>query len=436
MRTSFIEDLQSDFAVAEQYVSTIGETAWEELSIGMTLPANTTSVVAYMKYESGTEVYFDDLKIELNAVPVAMVVQENHYYPFGLGMKGLDYVQNVNQENKFQYNGKEKQPELSLNWYDYGARNYDAQIGRWHNIDPMADAMVNWSPYNYVFNNPIRMIDPDGMSPRYNWTNGTYYDTQTGAEMSWEEVQGYLGIGGFGSNNQQNGKGWSITKDKTEKGVRNVELSLSVKVLNGSSVLKDEEKRQAGRYQFLVNSYIKEAEGILSGTSEYIDPVTKQKITLILKTKINVEFVDFINDNSFVIDFVNPNKNNTFETSGFLAEINGRTTRGISNFKSNYIEILIQKKGVIGTLSNHLMFHHIGRTIAHELGHSLGLNHAFKTDDWGKPIQVNGKNVILDPSIILKNGSADNTNLMNGDINGRSLNSTQMLKMISTIKGN
>ncbi|MCU0391519.1 MAG: hypothetical protein MUE81_10405 [Thermoflexibacter sp.] len=78
-------------APQEQYVTQAGETMWEELSIGMVLPANTTSVVAYMKYESGTVVYFDDLKIELNATPVAMVVQENHYYPFGLGMKGLDY---------------------------------------------------------------------------------------------------------------------------------------------------------------------------------------------------------------------------------------------------------------------------------------------------------------------------------------------------------
>jgi hypothetical protein len=70
------------------------------------------------------------LKIELYAVPVAMVVQENHYYPFGLGMKGLDYVQNVNQENKFTFNGKEKQTELGLNQYDFHARGFDYQTLR------------------------------------------------------------------------------------------------------------------------------------------------------------------------------------------------------------------------------------------------------------------------------------------------------------------
>jgi RHS repeat-associated protein len=110
------------------------------------------------------------------------IIEENHYYPFGLKHSGYNsdkmmYVKEVmNLKIKpvppllktaynYKYNGKELQEELGLNMYDYGARNYDPALGRWMNIDPLAEKMRRHSPYNYAFNNPMRFTDPDGMSP-------------------------------------------------------------------------------------------------------------------------------------------------------------------------------------------------------------------------------------------------------------------------------
>ncbi len=105
------------------------------------------------------------------------IISENNYYPFGLQHKGYNNYASANANDiaeKFKYNGKQLNDEFNINWYDFGARNYDAALGRWMNVDPLAENGRRWSPYNHSFNNPIYFQDPDGMwpNPFQGWGKG------------------------------------------------------------------------------------------------------------------------------------------------------------------------------------------------------------------------------------------------------------------------
>ena len=114
----------------------------------------------YKDHLANTRLAFSDLDNN-NVVDINEIIQVEHYYPFGMRFYGLGTPQ-VGPQHKYKYNGKEFQDAFGLDWYDYGARFYDPALGRWHAMDPHADRYSEYTPYNYVYSNPMNGIDEDG----------------------------------------------------------------------------------------------------------------------------------------------------------------------------------------------------------------------------------------------------------------------------------
>ena len=111
------------------------------------------------------------------------VAETNHYYPFG-----GTFATSSSSVQPYKYNGKELDTKASLNWYDYGARHYDAALCRWFVVDPLAEKMYGWSPYGYCFNNPVGSIDFEGKLVIF--INGFHNGFQGGNKIYWNTKHG------------------------------------------------------------------------------------------------------------------------------------------------------------------------------------------------------------------------------------------------------
>ncbi len=95
------------------------------------------------------------------------VLQQEHYYPFGMGIRGeWKFVQpQVGGVNQYQYNGKELNDDYGLDWNMAMFRSYDPSIGRWGQVDPLAEVFSSASSYSGMGDNPITFNDPLGLAP-------------------------------------------------------------------------------------------------------------------------------------------------------------------------------------------------------------------------------------------------------------------------------
>ena len=119
--------------------------------------------MGYITLANSTPTYHYYLKDHLGNSRVVIdghgqVEQVKHYYAFG----GLMGESTGGGAQPYKYNGKELDRMHGLDWYDYGARHYDAVLGRWMCVDPLAEKYNSIGGYVYCIGNPIRLVDPDG----------------------------------------------------------------------------------------------------------------------------------------------------------------------------------------------------------------------------------------------------------------------------------
>ncbi|TVR83502.1 MAG: RHS repeat-associated core domain-containing protein [Chitinophagaceae bacterium] len=227
---------------------------------------------------------------------------ETNYYPFGLAIPSQSFAlpnENDTCQNRYLYNGKEFQDDFKLNWYDYGARFYDAQIGRFHSVDPLAEKYLSISPYAYVGNNPIIRIDPDG--------------------MQWEETI------------------------ETRDGVTHRQFTITIQVKNSAGLSPEQLSSYTSTIQNLVESSY---QGVSSDGSESF------------ATSVVFDFDNSPSEGSFYVDFVNTVTNSDGSESSAVGRVDN-----IGDTNSNRIQLRSDLgNDLMGRVAGHEIGHTGGLT--------------------------------------------------------------------------
>ncbi|GEM_PF-1254989 len=211
------------------------------------------------------------------------VLGENNYHPFGLKHEGYNALAG-NSAYQYKYNGKELQ---ETGMYDYGARFYMPDIGRWGVVDPLTEQMRRHSPYNYAFNNPIRFIDPDDMQ-NYDITFGKSISAETQNKIvnDLEKETGLtLSVGSDGKlsyKETENMAGSATARDMLKGAIDNHRTDYQINSDNtrGSSIQEIQGRGEkvdgvAGyTHVYDLNINTDQVDRFIAGTSEALNPLT------------------------------------------------------------------------------------------------------------------------------------------------------------------
>ena len=220
------------------------------------------------------------------------------------------------------------QDELSLNLYDYGARNYDPAIGRWFNIDPASELMRRHSPYNYAFNNPVFFIDPDGMAAEgYNMPD----KDPPNLKNIWNSVKSFFGFG-----NNDNKKTATITVGELDG---DFDLS-NYSAISSSANLQEIPSNPLVNGDVRITQSIKSSSKLIKAE---LETLTRTNNSTDVRQKLSTNFDTGINGG--VVLTHQEDGNVIFSTSGSYtlpmlgAKVEGVTSLNITNFENSSLQL-------------------------------------------------------------------------------------------------
>ncbi|AFM02655.1 RHS repeat-associated core domain protein [Bernardetia litoralis DSM 6794] len=159
-----LRDSTDSLIVEKRQKITISATvSWQKLVSELTIEQD-GNLTVFIDNQDTEAVYFDNLELRVESDPTLVITQEQHYYPFGMNMSGIER----DGELKYQFNGMiEREEAFGLELYETPFRSYDAQLGRFWQVEPLADEFHSISMFQFAFNNPISANDPSGLRTIY-----------------------------------------------------------------------------------------------------------------------------------------------------------------------------------------------------------------------------------------------------------------------------